>query len=365
MVRFDYLISTGTVNIASKTQTDKERSLEIIIKALAEGFYDLVLKDLKTAVFLATILIIILFFVLAVKVFKIDIMSYARKIPLAISKVVGRRVGLREKRYHRDIAIGILNEKSRRVKVYRFLNDLTIDLNLKKLGATPYSFLFLVLVGSIVLALLFSELVFSSWVFGIILSPIAFAFIMCILYTRANIAHDARIEAVIESENIICNSIKDGVKVAVRNSLSIISEIVREQYKDFLNELDNNVDIRTALLELGNSLGSISADFIKKCIVFELEEEEGFAEMFQDIVELNNRRKENRTKMKRRFEEIVNGFLISTGIVSALLVGVIALYPFIANFYFNTTGGRVLLGLDMLVVVSIFVYITYLRAQEL
>ena len=68
---------------------------------------------------------------------------------------------------------------------------------------------------------------------AIIITPIAFAGIMCGLYTKANITHDARIEAIIEAENIISNNIKDGVVVAVRNTIDMMPNLVRAEFEDF------------------------------------------------------------------------------------------------------------------------------------
>lgn len=47
--------------------------------------------------------------------------------------------------------------------------------------------------------------------------PILVVGVFCVLYTKANVAHDARIEAVYEAENIICNNIQLGVVPAVRS----------------------------------------------------------------------------------------------------------------------------------------------------
>ena len=123
----------------------------------------------------------------------------------------------------------------------------------------------------------------------IVFAPIVFAFILCILYTKANISHDARIEGVIEAENIISNNIKGGVVPAVRNSIDMIPKIVRTEFRDFLDNVEQkNYHISTALMELNNNLGSIADDFIKKCIEFETSEEHGISGMFKDVVEINN-----------------------------------------------------------------------------
>lgn len=281
-------------------------------------------------------------------------------------RVFGKLVYRTEKKYHRDYEIGKINEKTRKVKVYRFLSELTIDLELKPLGATPYQFLFIVILGAFFLSLVICRALFGGFLLVPVMFPIVFAGVMSILYTRANIAHDGRIEDVIEAENIICNNIKDGVVVAVRNSVDMMPISVRGYFKDFLDNIEHkNYHIKAALMDLNNHLGSISDDFIKKCIIFETEEEHGIVGMFNDVVEINNIKMEERTDMKRRFEEVVTEFVIGATMIFVFLVGVMVVYENVANFYLRNPIGQIILALDILLLISEFVYITYLRAKEI
>ena len=179
-------------------------------------------------------------------------------------------------------------------------------------------------------------------------------------------AHDRRIEAIIEAENIICNSITSGVLVAVKESINAIPLEVRGEFKDFISNVENqNYHIRTALLDLNNNLGSVADDFIKKCIVFELEEEHGIAGMFKDVVEVNTIKMEMRVEMKRRFEEVRQSFIMGGAMIFLFLFGVIAIFEDVRGFYFNTMLGQIILAVDLLILILEFVYLTYLRAQEL
>ena len=309
---------------------------------------------------------IIILCILLVKVLHIDLVQLGFKIIKKIVSISGKTINAKEQRYHRDLAVGKINEKTRKVKIYRFLNDLIIDLGLKKKGATPYEFLAFIIVATLLITLIFCELVFESMLMAIFMFPIFFIAFICGLYTKANIEHDQRIEAVIESENTISNNIKDGVVVAVRNAIDLMPSRVRGEFRDFLDNIEHkNMHIRTALLELNNNLGSVSDDFIKKCIVFEMEEEHGIAGMFRDVVEINNIKSELRNEMKRKFEEVSLQFVIGATMIFMFLGGVLIIYPDIRDFYFQTVIGRVIIGIDMLLLIAEFVYITALRAKEL
>lgn len=321
---------------------------------------------INVAVNITVIGLIVVLLVTLGKVMHVDLLQVGLGIIRKIINLSGKSIYNKEQRYHRDLAVGKINEKTKRVAIYRFLNDLIIDLGLKKRGATPYEFLMFVIVIAALIALVGCELILGSFILGIIMFPIIFAALMCGLYTRANIAHDIRIEAVIESENIISNNIKDGVMVAVRNSIDLMPEVVRPEFRDFLDNLEHkNYHIRTALLELNTNLGSISDDFIKKCIVFEMEEEHGIAGMFRDVVEINNIKTELRNDMKHKFEEVSAEFIMGASMIFAFLIGVLAIYPDIRSFYLTHIIGNVILGIDFLILIGEFVYITYLRARDL
>ena len=283
-----------------------------------------------------------------------------------ILKFTGKNINKAERDYERNLEIGRYKQKSVRVKVYKFLNDLTIDLDLKASGYTPYTLLFFIVAVSFVIAFIVSNIVFRNlWLF-IFALPIVFAAISCFLYTKANIAHDSRIDDVIASENIISNNVSKGVVVSIRMNLDSFPIKLQPVFREFVDSVETrNTHVRTALLELGNNLGSVSDDFIQKCITFELEEEHGLVGIFNDVVEVNSIKSEFRIYMKRKFEEVMFEFLIGLGMIFFFLGGIIALYPMLQKFYFTNILGQILLLLDGLIVVSEFVYITYLRAQEL
>lgn len=303
---------------------------------------------------------------LLIKISGLPIVVLIKKFLGIIGKFVGKLVNKREERYHRDIAIGKITEKRASYKLYNFLSELIIDLNLLQSGITPYELLLITCFIVTVVVSVVCKLLFGTYLMAIPMVPIAIVGTFSVMYTRANIAHDARIENVIEAENVICNNIKVGVVVAIRESLDVIPKEVRPYFKDFIDNVEQkNYHVKTALQELNMQLGSIADDFIKKCIVFEMEEEHGIAGMFQDIVEINNIRMEMRTEMKRRFEEVKTDFLIGAGMIFAFMVGVLWVYPDVRTWYFTTGWGQVLIALDVLLLIIEFVFITYLRAKEL
>lgn len=324
------------------------------------------LQSVQSVMTLTIIALILLCVALLVKITNLPFLVFMKKVGHWIFNLVAKGLKKREKIYHRDLEIGKINEKRTSVKLYRFLSDLIIDLNMTEAGVTPYELLFLTILGVFAGTTLLCKVLFGNIIMTVILTPILIVAVFCIMYTKANLAHDARIEAVIESENIICNNIKIGVVTAIRESLDTLPKQVRADFRDFIDSVEyKNYHIKTALQELNICLGGIADDFIKKCIVFELEEEHGIAGMFSDVVEINNIRMQMRIEMKRQFEEVMNDFKVGATMIFGFLFGILAIYPDIREFYFTTIIGQILLAIDVLLLIIEFVYITYLRAQEL
>lgn len=301
----------------------------------------------------------IMIFILHIRVTDILQKLFGRTI-----KGIGKGIKKKEDKFSRDYEIGLITKKRLKYKSYQLLNDLTIDLGLKLQGVTPYEFLFIILTISLMLSLSFGILIFSSLALGVFAFPIVASGVLCAAYTKANIAHDARIEAVIEAENIISNNINEGVIVAVKQTIDSLPKEVRTEFKDFLNNIEDNTYIVTALLDLNNKLGTISDDFIQKCIKLMTDEEHGTSGIFQDVIELNNIKSQLRLTMKKSFEVVVTDFIVSTVMILVFLLGVIVIYPVVRTFYFTTLFGQLLILFDILILIGEFVYITLLRAQD-
>lgn len=330
-----------------------------------ESFFSF-LGNVKGATSATILMIIFLSSVVIMRLTHVPIMVLVHRFVALVQKLFGRFINKQEEIYHRDKAIGKINEKRTKDKMYRFLAELIIDLDMEKSGMTPYELLYITIIITFVVVTIICQMLFGSPFMTIIMTPLAVIGVFCTMYTKANIAHDTRIESVIEAENIICNNIKVGVVVAVRESLDTMPKSVRPQFKDFIDNVEQkNYHIKTALIELNMRLGSVADDFIKKCIVFEMEEEHGIAGMFSDIVELNNINMEMRTEMKRRFEEVKTEFMIGAGMIFAFLAGVLVIYPTVRGWYFKTFIGNSVLAIDVLIIMAEFVFITYLRAKEL
>lgn len=320
---------------------------------------------LKGASVLAVTAIVIVAAYIMSSYLNIKVMVMIHRFIRGLLKKAGRIIGKRDEAYHRDIEIGRLNEKQKKVKIYRFLSDLIIDLGLVSSGITPYELVTFIVIGSFLITVILSSTIFVTGFIAIPLYPVVITMVVCMLYTKANVAHDRRIEAVITSENIICNNIKEGVISAIEMNIDMIPVEVRPYFKECVDNVKiENYHTRTALLKLNLKLGAIADEFIKKCITFELEEEHESAGMFNDIVELNNARTEKRIEIKRELEQEVTIIKINGAMIFSFLIGVIAIFQYVRDLYFNTVIGNIVIMLDLLLLLIMYVVCTVIRATE-
>lgn len=314
---------------------------------------------------LSIILILALFIYVMVWKFDIKLTGVIKKGAKGSVRHIGKTIKGKEERFNRNIDMGLINKKHKKYKVYRLFNELTIDLGLKKNGVTPYEFLFILMVISLVFSIVFGLLLFNNIILGFISYPIMLAGVICAAYTKANISHERRIEAVIEAENILSNNINNGIVVAVKDSLDSLPKELKTEFKDFLNDVEDNVYIVTALLNLSSKLGAVSDEFIGKCIKLMVNEDHGTTGMFRDVVELNNNKVLSRFKLKTALNKISNQVLIGTAVIMTTLICEIAIFADIRHLYFNVLGGQIAILIDFLLIIRLYVKITMIKSKEL
>lgn len=324
------------------------------------------MNDMGGAVTLAIAFIVISSTIMIMYITQLPVIVLIARACKFLLKGVYRHIDKSESKYKREREIGKINSKNKRVKLYRFMSELVVDLGLSDYRIRPYELLTITTILCTLLGIVVSRVLFGVFWMSIIIVPMTIVTTFCVMYTKANIAHDERIEAVLEAENIISNNIKNGVRAAVRENLTVIPKQVRPDFEDFLDNIEyKKYHIRTALLELNNRLGSIADDFIKKCISFELDERAGEIGVFNDVVVINNIKMEMRRDEKRKFSKAIREFKIGASMIVLFLALLLIIYPSIRRMYFSTIIGKFIILVDIILVIAEYIYVTYLKAKEI
>lgn len=323
-------------------------------------------SNMNTAITLSVFLIIVLDLMLLVRITKMPVIAVIVKGARLLLSIFYKRINKAEERYKREVEIGKISSKNKRVRLYRFLSELIIDLGLSEYNIKPYELFSITAIMTVVAIMVVCKLILGSVWFVVVMGPIGVAAVLCIMYTKANNAHDQRIEAVLEAENIISNSIRSGVVASVRENIAVLPKQVRPEFEDFLDNIEyKKYHIKTALLELNNRLGSVADEFIKKCITLEVDEQKGTADIFREVIEINNIKMELRRKQKRSMEQVTTEFKIGASMILIFLIGVMIIYKNVRVFYFTTVPGKLIIIADILLFFGEYVFMTVKKAKEL
>ena len=159
------------------------------------------------------VILVTLALFLLIYIFKIKPRDVLSKIIKLLTRLVGKKISRLEANYERGVQIGRIGDNSHKAKRHQKLNDLIIDLGLKKKGVTPYELYFFTNCVAVILSLIFGMLLFGSLTLSAISYLLIMPAIMSALDTKANVAHDNRIEDVMLAENIISNIMFEMVMV--------------------------------------------------------------------------------------------------------------------------------------------------------
>lgn len=231
---------------------------------------------------------------------------------------------------------------------------------------SPYVFLTIVTLASVGAGILVSVLFLGSVFYAIAMIPICEAAILAYYYTAANKRERHRIKALLEAINTVSSNMKGGVVPATKESLNSIDASVRYMFTDFLDAVEvRNTHVITALEDLRQDMTPVGDDFIRKAKTFEQGEERGLSDVFKDVIEVNNMKLRMMQKQEDAFKKVEFDFRVSTLGIFGFLVGVLAIYADVREWYFSTGIGSLILVVDATLLLAEYVYMVSLRARAL
>lgn len=129
----------------------------------------------------------------------------------------------------------------------------------------------------------------------------------------------AKIEYIMDAEDILCPLAREGVLVAVKKVLEseeYLHKSIRPYFVQFVENYENHgYSFRRAMEVLNKQLGPKFDSFAKKAIIFEYNERKGMADVFLDIVDENAALREINARKNRIFKKMNFDFLIKTSLI--------------------------------------------------
>ncbi|OPZ92502.1 MAG: hypothetical protein BWY74_01553 [Firmicutes bacterium ADurb.Bin419] len=129
----------------------------------------------------------------------------------------------------------------------------------------------------------------------------------------------AKIEYIMDAEDILCPLAREGVLVAVKKVLEsgeYLHKSIRPYFVQFVENYENHgYSFRRAMEVLNKQLGPKFDGFAKKAVIFEYNERKGMADVFLDIVDENAALREINARKDRIFKKMNFDFLMKTCLI--------------------------------------------------
>ncbi len=303
-------------------------------------------------------IIVISAIVVLIIVLKIDVIDLLRR---ANNWIISRMASLNTKKTVERIKKSKIERKRGGLlaRYNKLAESLIDDYNLPLTIEGFNTVIAFILVVIVLFVFLFLKNVTLSFLVSISLIVAGFTYFLM----QARLSESAKIEAIMDVEDLLCPLARDGVLVAVKKVLESkeqISPMIRPYFIQFVDNCENHgYSFKRAMEVLSRQLGPKFDSFAEKALVFEYNERKGMADIFLDIVDENAALREINARKNRIFREMNRDFIIKT-----TLICLFVLYSMtssdLRNFMLSTDLGRTVNA-----IMIITVCLTFARCQSL
>lgn len=251
-------------------------------------------------------------------------------------------------------------------KLYNWVNIQIIALGFKSLGVTPLGYLifwgFVAFILTVAIALLSGMGIFMSGFFWCII------YVCLLTMTRVIVSErmERRETDVMDAIDLIIPEIHNGVKNAILRYQDNFPVSLRPEFKSFVSNIqDRGYSFNDAMYILADQLGLIFYDFAQKAIFYEAVGEADMVDIFSDITETNRIRRELRDKNTTIFNGLKVSFIASSVITFGYFIFIIVTDGFSRSFFLQSSVGKFLLVVIMLVVFGVLSFITTIKSRAI
>lgn len=254
-------------------------------------------------------------------------------------------------------------KKSKKYRYYCFVNDILASFGLKEHGINvegiTIAVFLVILVVSIIISLLANNVLYAIFL-PLLLAPLVIA--LAFLGSRVRVRR--RKQALLDSMDMICSVMSDGILLAIKNSLGQFPESVQHYFEKFVKNVELlNISIPDAVGILNSDVGSLYDEFCASVINYEESRANGLETIFNFYIIENAQTLERDRKLKRMSDDANMDYFAS--------IGLIAVFGIFANFVMGASVsiweqpiGKVVLILMIVAAVAIFIYIQYLLSKS-
>lgn len=258
-----------------------------------------------------------------------------------------------------------LNKEKPGFKIYKFFDTILDDLNLQKSGVTVVGLLMFISLLSLVAAIALS--IMLRMASGILFAFIAVFILITILFKYNSVTRAEAKEAhVLDAIDLIVSDINRGVYNAIVRYRYSFHTSIQGYFDDFITNISTHgFSFTQAMEKLNDDLGYTFSNFAHKAIMFEQKADAEMVEIFSDIIEINAKQRELRTRAGEVFRELRAGVFASLLLICIFGAVSIAFEPNIYYLFFETLFGKVLILFDIVLVAYVWGRFTMLKVKFL
>lgn len=296
---------------------------------------------------------------------------FSYQIQLVLAKLVSKsaeRIGV----FSADKEFAIqryvyLHRSSLVSKIYNFINEQLISLGLKRYGITPVGYFFFWCIVAVPLTLMVWFLMALNVAFVPFLYCVVIS--LMLLLTRVYVADRMQKHEldIMNTEDLIIPLImNNGTLTAITKYKNKIPQSIKPDFDKFLLEISaRGYSFDEAMMRLADNLGSVFNDFAQKAIYYENLGEKDLVDLFTDIVETNRLRRQLRQENDMEFASLKTSFVLSALLTVGYAVFSLTTDANSRYIFLETSGGKLLLIVMVLIIIGVLGYITVIKSKAI
>lgn len=251
-------------------------------------------------------------------------------------------------------------------KFYWFVNNQIVALGLKRAGVSVVGYTifwaFVALVLSVIVCLVAK--------LGIMFTPVVFLllFVAVMILTRVAVSERMlRREAdVMNAIDLIVPEIGNGVFNSIMMYRDNFTLSLRPDFEAFISNVqDRGMSFEAAMTILSDNLGYVFHDFAQKAVYYEAIGDKEMLVIFNDLIETNRLRRQLRSENETNFTTLKASFIVSTLMTFGYLLFLLFTDDFSRNFFIDSTVGKFLLIIMVMIVLLVLSYISTIKSRNI
>lgn len=252
--------------------------------------------------------------------------------------------------------------KSKKYKFYCLMNEILAAFGFRERGITVEGFIVALAVLSILLAFIIAALLNQAFIF-FVLAPSLFVVLVAMVFLMSRVKVQRRKQMLLDSMDILCSVMTDGILKAVKENIMQIPEEVRFYFESFIKNIELlNISVPKAVNILNSDIGSLYDEFCDAVITYERNRAKGMEELFNFYIIENSKTLARDREVKRISDEVNMDFFATTGCI--ILFGAMSSSALGTATFWTSFAGILIICLLAGFGIGTFIYIQYLLSKD-